>query len=602
MNKPSNKTLYAGIASVVLLTIVGVVFTLTSYQATQKHALNLAMKQLENINQSAIKITTLEIQSYQLSLDSYATQISLTQPSESTILTDTAITLPESNEKSQAVQGIYLLSSEGVLLASKKLGPDDTTVENFYEQDSFFAQAKAEGKKQTGDTYFDNDQSFLNLYCPVTLSNQQQGLLILPLNMEKLYLSELNTTSNLSGYTMVKDKNMEVVMHPSTDQVSLSIVEDRKEREPNLDFTDLERLEKEQSTNQKGTLIYYSYWWTEENPKRVQKIAAYEWVDLGNAHLIFASNADLYERNGLLLQDSIITVGLLIILLVVLILLSFSIKNFLKKNQTYLENQRLKERQQMLQEKHDLEKNMLQESKLETIGLLTTSIVHDMNNFLTPMIGNLQLLIDEHQDNSLLKEDLQEVYHAAEKGQQLSSNVLRFSKVSSLKKNSLHVTQVIEEAIATIKPLIPKSISLVISLSSAGISTFEKDDLQVIVYNLITNAYQAKIDGTIKITTYRAAPPIHTLFDEVPYTQQDKEVAIIEIADNGPGIPKKIQDRIFTPFFTTKTSSGGTGLGLFTVASIIKKNDWLIRMHSTSKGTVFRIGIPLDKESLNSEV
>ncbi len=56
-------------------------------------------------------------------------------------------------------------------------------------------------------------------------------------------------------------------------------------------------------------------------------------------------------------------------------------QNYMKRNQAYVENQALKERQRLLKEKHEIEKNILQESKLETIGLLTTSIVHDLNNF-----------------------------------------------------------------------------------------------------------------------------------------------------------------------------------------------------------------------------
>ena len=81
-----------------------------------------------------------------------------------------------------------------------------------------------------------------------------------------------------------------------------------------------------------------------------------------------------------LLQDNLILIGLLGLLFVIMILLTVLIKNYMKRNQAYVENQALKERQRLLKEKHEIE-NILQESKLETIGLLTTSIVHDLNNF-----------------------------------------------------------------------------------------------------------------------------------------------------------------------------------------------------------------------------
>ncbi len=55
-------------------------------------------------------------------------------------------------------------------------------------------------------------------------------------------------------------------------------------------------------TNEKGTLSYNSYWWTEEDPKKVLKISAYEWITVGDARWIVASSSDFYERNGLALQ------------------------------------------------------------------------------------------------------------------------------------------------------------------------------------------------------------------------------------------------------------------------------------------------------------
>lgn len=329
------------------------------------------------------------------------------------------------------------------------------------------------------------------------------------------------------------------------------------------------------------------------------KISSYEWFTVGNARLIAASNEDYYERNGLLLQDNLITLGLLMFLLVIIFLLTVSIRYYVKRNETYLENIRLQERQLLLQEKYELEKSILQESKLETIGLLTTTIVHDTNNFLTPMIGNLQLLIEERQEDEQLTEDLKEIYQSAEKGLQLSTNVLRFSKVHSGEQSVHQVSETVQEAIQTIRILLPKTIILDTELSANGSSRFEKEDLQIVLYNLIMNAYQAKNDAHIHITSKKCAE-LSKCMTDIPVSQQGKNWVFIKIADNGPGIPEEIRDKIFTPFFTTKTTAGGTGLGLFIVASLVRKNDWLLRVKSNKEGTIFHLAIPIQKNSINT--
>lgn len=218
---------------------------------------------------------------------------------------------------------------------------------------------------------------------------------------------------------------------------------------------------------------------------------SFEWITSGNSRLIFASDENYDERNDLLLLDGLIIIGLLIFLLVVILLLGLSVKYYHKRNQTYAENLQLKKYQQLLQEKHALEKQILQESKLGTIGLLTTMIVHDMNNFLTPIIGNLQLMMEEHPEDKLLVDDLNEVYQSAIKGQTLSKNVLRFSKVETTPKRSYALSQVIQEAIDQITLLVPKSLTLSMTLPDVKETVSEKEELKIIIYNLITNAYRS---------------------------------------------------------------------------------------------------------------
>ncbi|MFQ7233265.1 MAG: sensor histidine kinase [Enterococcus hulanensis] len=585
MKKPSNKWLYIGIITVLCLTFLGIIYTMFSYYNTQKHALKMGQSQLTTINNSAVKILQLELTSYTLMLENNAIDILNRESNEVQQQVTTELS---------AAEGIYQIQPNDQFIKGrdfqKQSITDTTSLPEYLKADPLYSEALKGKIPKNGEAYFYKNKSYLNLYLPMFSSSQVQSLIILPINLEKIYQANFQRNKQLNGYSMVKDQNMEIIMHPSSKQIGLSVVKDRKKKFPNLDYSDLQRLEKVQRTHQSGTLNYYSYWWTDNTPKKVLKMTAYRWITIGNAKWIIASVSDFNERNGTVLQENLIILALLTILLIVIILLGFNMHNYAKRNQIYLENIRLKERQVALKEKHSLEKNLLQESKLETVGLLTTTIVHDMNNFLTPMIGNLQLLIEEHKDNELLVADLNEVYHAAEMGQQLSSNVLRFSRVNSTQKKTLSIIKVIEEALNTMTILIPKNVSLTSDFQMDGVCYMEKDDLQIILYNLITNAYQAcDKEAVIQVRTYAADKSQKKLLN-----YQGKKVLILEIRDNGPGIPKEIEDKIFTPFFTTKPTDSGTGLGLFIVSSIIKKNDWVLEVESSTIGTVFQIALPIN--------
>ncbi|ROY40718.1 sensor histidine kinase [Enterococcus casseliflavus] len=591
MKPPSKFWLYLSVVATLFITLIGLIFTFTSYKSAQRQAETVGLRQLETVNQAAIKLISRSIESYHMALTNYADD-----HLEGAALADLQrpLTLPVINSANNAMVGLFLIDQQGQVIAQNTATavnkPEDPPVQELLFKDPSLDKVLAGRQVQNGQVYFDGKQAYLNVYQSLTLDDKE-AILVMPLNLQRMYHHEFTTDRNVSGYTMVKNAEMRIVMHPSDEQIGFSIVESRKKEFPELDFTDLERLEQEQIDNEAGTSVYYSYWWNEETLQKVLKLAAYQWITIGDSRLIVASNADFLEQSGLFLQDNLILIGLLGLLFVIMILLTILIKNYMKRNQAYVENQALKERQRLLKEKHEIEKNILQESKLETIGLLTTSIVHDLNNFLTPMIGHLQLLIEENQHDEVLVEDLQEVCKAAEKGKELSSNVLRFSKLESTDKTVQSIATTLTEAIDTMHALLPKAFSLMYDIQEVGYAIYEKIDLQVIIYNLLMNVYQANADCSIRLS--RSS----TKTANFPFRKQafpaQQEFALIEIADNGPGIPEAIQEKIFTRFFTTRSATGGTGLGLFTVSSIVVKNDWLIDVTSTPKGTTFYIGIPL---------
>jgi len=454
---------------------------------------------------------------------------------------------------------------------------------------------------QNSSDYFLENQSFVNLYSTIVAADGQiTGYFVAPLNLENMFKAEIfSDTSAYSGYPLVKNANMEVVIHPVESQVGLDIISDRQEQFPDLDLSDLKRLEEAQLTQEQGTLSYYSYWWDEENPTKVLKLGAFEWIDIGAAHWVIAMNSDFYEHNRVPIQNNYILLSLLLLISAIILIFILLIRGYNKKNQAYEESQRFIEKQKFENERHQLEKRILKESKLEAIGLLTTTIVHDMNNFLTPILGNAQLLMDEYAENEELVSELQEIYFAAEKGKDLSTNVLRFSKVSEGQPDTAHdLSQVLKDTISEITILTPKSIKVESDIAPGIlVEGFDKQDLQVVLYNLLTNAFQA-IDtrpGNVTIRLNKADAECNAELQKRSIVTKDKEFAVLCITDDGPGIAEGLESNdLFDPFFTTK-GINGSGLGLFVVSSIADKYDWQIRLDRAQKGLTVCINIPLQK-------
>lgn len=597
MKQPSNKWLHVGIWLLALGIVFGIGYTLYNYQKTEDNALAFGKSQLAVINEAAINTLELEIDACSLSLESIASEIDEENdgPSKAnqTLVENFFTNIPYG-------KALYLLSNKNELIQG--WGYEDsasrlttrTTLPESLMLDKDYETLLQSAVPTNGSSYYYQQRSYLNYYYPIVDQGKHLGVLVVPLDLQELYQAKivLPTNHGLNGYTMVKNADMRIIMHPNEEQLGLTIVEDRKKLYPDLDYSDLERLEKAQRTQEAGTMDYTSYWWDQENHSKVQKLAAYQWVEIGHARWIVASNLDYGQRNQPVLQKLQFTLGLLVFLLAVIILFTFGFRNYFRKNQYYQETLRLKERQELIEERHALEKSFLQESKLETIGLLTTGIVHDMNNFLTPMLGNIELLLEEHQEEPLLHEDLQEIYRAAEKGRQLSQNVLRFSRSHQSESTTQEIVPVVQDALTVIRPLIPKRITLATDFQADAKATFATDDLQTILFNLMTNSYQAfEKNGQITISTVWANSIQAKNYQEQSSIPGEQRFLVVKIADNGPGIPKEIASQIFTPFFTTKSDNGGTGLGLFIVSSIAKRNDWLIELDSSETGTEFRIVI-----------
>jgi two-component system cell cycle sensor histidine kinase/response regulator CckA len=247
-----------------------------------------------------------------------------------------------------------------------------------------------------------------------------------------------------------------------------------------------------------------------------------------------------------------------------------------------------------LTERYRLEAQLLQAHKMDAIGRLAGGVAHDFNNLLTIITSNSELALDAVIQGTPLEHKLQEILSAAWRAAQLTRQLLAFSRKQPQSLRILEPNPLIAEITQTLRRLIPEDIELTF-VPGAGVGRVRADPVQIeqILMNLAINARDAMLkDGEIRIDT----SDVH-LDDEYLHRKQaiipTGHYVLITVSDNGAGITPDHLPHIFEPFYTTKPSGKGTGLGLATVYGIVKQNRGFIWAYSElGVGTVFKIYLP----------
>ena len=244
-------------------------------------------------------------------------------------------------------------------------------------------------------------------------------------------------------------------------------------------------------------------------------------------------------------------------------------------------------------EQRTLQENFAQSQKMQAIGQLAGGIAHDFNNVLTAIIGYSDLLLANHRPTDPSFQDIMQIKQNANRAAGLVRQLLAFSRRQTLRPQTLQLSDVLSELQMLLRRLVGETIDLDIKhgrdlwLVKADLNQFE----QVIV-NLIVNARDAMAEGgRIYLRTRNVLPAECAAYQEKSLIPA--EYVLIEVEDNGHGIPADVRDKIFEPFFTTKEVGKGTGLGLSMVYGIVKQTGGYVFCDSEpGRGATFRIFLP----------
>jgi len=246
-------------------------------------------------------------------------------------------------------------------------------------------------------------------------------------------------------------------------------------------------------------------------------------------------------------------------------------------------------------EQKQVELQLSQSQKMQAIGQLAGGVAHDFNNLLTAILMQLDVLATRHPVGDPSYEGLNEIKQTSMRAADLVRKLLAFSRKQTVQREILDVGEMVSESEVLLRRLLYEDVKLVTDYGrNLPHVRADRGQLDTAVMNLVVNARDAIRShggGVIRIRTARVTQEEAR---GLGYPTALGDQALVEVSDDGPGIPPEVMDKIFDPFFTTKPVGEGTGLGLATVYGIVKQSDgWISVDSKPGHGAAFRIFLPV---------
>jgi signal transduction histidine kinase/ActR/RegA family two-component response regulator len=252
-------------------------------------------------------------------------------------------------------------------------------------------------------------------------------------------------------------------------------------------------------------------------------------------------------------------------------------------------------------ERLNLEAQLRQSQKMESVGQLAAGVAHDFNNMLTVIQGHAGMLMTRRSLPMELRDSVQSVSFAAERAASLTRQLLMFSRKSVMQPKLIDLREIVGNMTKMLKRLLGETISLEFQ-PPKDLLLIEADAAMAeqVIMNLAVNARDAMAMGG-KLVIQTEAVTV-----EESYLSSHAEARVgtfvrLRVIDSGHGMKETTLARIFEPFFTTKEAGKGTGLGLATVYGIVKQHrGWVEVASEFGRGTMFSIFFPATGETADA--
>lgn len=241
----------------------------------------------------------------------------------------------------------------------------------------------------------------------------------------------------------------------------------------------------------------------------------------------------------------------------------------------------------------ELEAQLLHVQKMDAVGRLAGGVAHDFNNLLTVISSYSEMALQSIPKEDELYGDMQEIHNAAERAARLTKQLLAFSRKQVMAPQVLDLNRVATEMERMLGRLIGEDIALELDTATAlGRVRADAGQIEQVIMNLVLNARDAMPDGgRLVVRTADESVVADLLLDSS--VLRAGEYVTLSVSDNGTGMSDETRTHLFEPFYTTKGSGLGTGLGLSTVYGIVKQSGGEIAVKSQlGHGSTFVVYLP----------
>jgi PAS domain S-box-containing protein len=249
-------------------------------------------------------------------------------------------------------------------------------------------------------------------------------------------------------------------------------------------------------------------------------------------------------------------------------------------------------------ERKQLETQLQQARRMEAIGRLAGGIAHDFNNLLTIIKGYTELAMNRPKISPELKADVERIEDASERAGTLVRQLLAFSRRQVLQPKVLDLNSIVLGLDKLLRRLMDEEIDMT-TIPGKNIGTIKADpgQMEQVIMNLVVNARDAMPKGG-RLTVETANIDLDAAYASDHVTVKPGRYVMLAVSDTGTGMSPETVSHIFEPFYTTKESGRGTGLGLSTVYGIVKQSGGYIWVYSeVGRGSSFKVYLPRVEEA-----
>ena len=412
------------------------------------------------------------------------------------------------------------------------------------------------------------------------------------MNLKALYENSVAKVKiGKNGYSVVKDQNLYIIMHHAKSQIGLDALYDRERLYPKLDYRSLHAWLEKQETEDSGTGVIDTYDWSDETHPRIQRVVAFQAIYIQGERWIVNSTLPVTELSAPLDDMMMTMIGIVFVYIMLLgIIVVFVLQSQFQAVAQEKEITYLKEINRGMETVARKNEEIRHYQRIQSLGMMSSHIAHEFNNYLTPVMIYAELLENDASISTENKEMIHEMLVSVDRASDLSKQLLAFARQDTgVRLEQLNFTEEVRHAAGIVEQLAPAVITVYTDITEESLYILGRKGMaEHILMNLCKNAFQAMEK------TERKELGIELMGGHGHL--------ILRVRDTGCGISEDVQQKIFEPFYTTKGSRHGTGLGLSVVRNILGSIGGTIHVESTlGEGTCFTMEIPLCEDGGDDE-